>query len=83
VLNVSDWSVFAYKSQHPKTSEFPLGTILSVSDGPLGKGKGTPYMYVSEVEEAVQDTDVSSSSSSSSSSRSLSYTVEAHLNITV
>jgi hypothetical protein len=63
--------VFAYKSQHPKTSEFPLGTIISVSDGPLGKGKGTPYMYVSKVEEAVQDTDVS-----------LPCTVEAHLNNT-
>jgi hypothetical protein len=69
VLNVSDWSVFAYKSQHPKTIEFPLGTTLSVSDGPLGNGKGTPYMYVSEVEQAVQDTDVS-----------LSYTMEAYLN---
>jgi hypothetical protein len=64
--------VFAYKSQHPKTSEFPLGTILSVSDGPLGKGKGIPYVYVSEVEEAVQDTDVS-----------LPCTVETLLNITV
>jgi hypothetical protein len=68
MLHVSDWSVFAYKSQHPKTSEFPMGTIMSVSDGPLDNGKGTPYMYVSEVEEAVQDTDVS-----------LSCTVEAHL----
>jgi hypothetical protein len=49
----------AYKSQHPMTSEFPMGTILSVSDGPLGNGKGTPYVYVSELEEAVQDTHVS------------------------
>ncbi|PNF23997.1 hypothetical protein B7P43_G09291 [Cryptotermes secundus] len=57
IMHNSNWSVFAYKSRHPKTSEFPLGTTISVSDGPLGNGKGTPYMYVSEVEEAVQDTD--------------------------
>jgi hypothetical protein len=49
----------AYKSQQPKTSEFPIGTILSVSDGPLSNGKGTPYVYVSEVEEAIQDIHVS------------------------
>lgn len=56
IVHNSDWCVMAYKSQHPMTSEFPMGTILSVSDGPLGNGKGTPYVYVSEVEEAVQDT---------------------------
>lgn len=72
LLIVSDWSVLAYKSQQPKTSGFPLGTILSVSDGPLGNGKGTPYMYVTEFEDAIKDTQVS-----------LSYTVQPHLNITV
>jgi hypothetical protein len=49
-----------------------MGTILSVSDGPLGSGKGTPYVYVSEVEDAVQDTDVS-----------LHFSIEPHLNIAV
>ena len=59
VMTLSDWCVMAYKSQQPMTSDFPMGTILSVSDGPLGNGKGTPYVYVSELEEAVQDTHVS------------------------
>jgi hypothetical protein len=49
-----------------------MGTILSVSDGPLGNGKGTPYVYVNEREDAVQDTDVS-----------LHYIVEPHLNTAV
>jgi hypothetical protein len=71
-LNVSDWSVLVYKSQQPKTSEFPMGTIISVSDGPLGSGKGTPYVYVSELEDAVRDTDVS-----------FCYTVEPDLSIIV
>jgi hypothetical protein len=59
LLTLSDWCVMAYKSQQPKTSEFPMGTILSVSDGPLASGKGTPYVYVNEREEAVHDTHVS------------------------
>jgi hypothetical protein len=58
-MTLPDWCVMAYKSQQPMTSDFPMGTILSVSDGPLGNGKGTPYVYVSELEEAVQDTHVS------------------------
>lgn len=59
VITLSDWCVMAYKSQQPGTSDFPMGTILSVSDGPVGNGKGTPYVYVSELEEAVHDTHVS------------------------
>lgn len=58
-MNISEWTVMAYKSQQPMTSDFPMGTIFSVSDGPLGNGKGTPYVYVSELEEAVRDLHVS------------------------
>ena len=58
-MTLSDWTVMAYKSQHPMTSDFPMGTIFSVSDGPLDNGKGTPYVYVSELIEAIQDLHVS------------------------
>lgn len=59
LLNVAEWALVAYKSQQPVTNAFPMGTVLSVSDGPLGSGNGTPYVYVSELEDAIQDTDVS------------------------
>jgi hypothetical protein len=41
------------------TIDFPMGTIFSVSDGPLDNGKGTPYVYVTELGEAIQDLHVS------------------------
>jgi len=41
------------------TSDFPMGTLFSVSDGPLSNGRGTPYVYVSEIIEAIQDLHVS------------------------
>jgi hypothetical protein len=55
IVHNSDWCVMAYNSQHAMTSGFPMGTLFSVSDGPLGNGKGTPYVYVSELVEAIQD----------------------------
>jgi hypothetical protein len=58
-MTLSDWCVLAYKSQHPMTSDFPMGHVQSVSDGPVGNGKGTPYVYVSKLEESVQDVYVS------------------------
>jgi hypothetical protein len=58
-MTLSDWTVMAYKSQQPMTSDFPMGTIFSVSDGPLDNGKGTPFVYVSELVEAIQDLHVS------------------------
>jgi len=58
-ITLSDWTVMAYKSQNPMTNDFPMGTLFSVSDGPLGNGKGTPYVYVSELVEAIQDLHVS------------------------
>jgi len=32
-----------------------MGLVQSVSDGPVGTGNGTPYMYVSMVEQAIGD----------------------------
>jgi len=58
-MTLSDWCVMAYRSQNTMTSDFPMGTLFSVSDGPLGNGKGTPYVYVSELVEAIQDIHVS------------------------
>jgi hypothetical protein len=58
-MTLSDWTVMAYKSYNSMTSDFPMGTLFSVSDGPVGNGKGTPYVYVSELVEAVQDLHVS------------------------
>ncbi|KDR19714.1 protein CREG1 [Zootermopsis nevadensis] len=57
IVHNSEWALVAYKSQQLVTNEFPMGTVLSVSDGPLGSGNGTPYVYVSELEDAIQDTD--------------------------
>jgi hypothetical protein len=58
-MTLADWCVLAYKSQQPMTRDFPMGHIQSVSDGPVGNGKGTPYVYVSKLEEVIQDTHVS------------------------
>ncbi|KAJ4432261.1 hypothetical protein ANN_20878 [Periplaneta americana] len=54
------YTVLAYKSQHTKTKDFPMGTIVSVSDGTVEKSVGTPYMYVTRLEDVVQDTEIDS-----------------------
>jgi hypothetical protein len=56
---LTDWAVLAFRSLQPKTNDFPMGAVQSVSDGPVGNSKGKPYMYVSELEDAVRDTEVS------------------------
>ncbi|XP_069688923.1 protein CREG1-like [Periplaneta americana] len=60
VVHVSNYTVLAYKSQHTKTKDFPMGTIVSVSDGTVEKSVGTPYMYVTRLEDVVQDTEIDS-----------------------
>lgn len=57
IVHTADWAVVSYRSLHPKTNDYPMGIIQSVSDGPVNNSKGKPYLYVTELEDVIQDTD--------------------------
>ncbi|PSN58291.1 hypothetical protein C0J52_00163 [Blattella germanica] len=58
IVHNSDWGVLSYRSLHAQTMDYPIGAVLSVSDGPVNDSKGTPYFFVSKLEDVAQDIEV-------------------------
>ncbi|XP_063608261.1 protein CREG1-like [Penaeus indicus] len=50
IVHTSDWATVATFSTQKVTEGFPFGNILSVSDGPIDKSSGTPYMYLTPLD---------------------------------
>ncbi|XP_066563043.1 protein CREG2 isoform X2 [Amia ocellicauda] len=51
----SSWGFLATISTQQKIQGLPFGNIFSVSDGPLDNGTGTPYFYVTAMDNSVVD----------------------------
>ncbi|ELW67237.1 Protein CREG1 [Tupaia chinensis] len=55
VAHVCDWGALATISTLPEVRGRPFVDVLSLSDGPPGKGSGVPYMYLSPMQVLVSD----------------------------
>ncbi|KAL0204456.1 hypothetical protein M9458_002474, partial [Cirrhinus mrigala] len=55
VVNKCDWASMATISTHDPVKGQPFSNAFSISDGPVGNGTGTPYMYLTHLEISVQD----------------------------
>lgn len=58
VVNKCDWASMATISTHDPVKGQPFSNAFSISDGPVGNGTGTPYMYLTHMEISVQDLQV-------------------------
>lgn len=58
VVNKCDWASMATISTHEPVKGQPFSNVFSISDGPVGNGTGTPYMYLTHMEISVQDLQV-------------------------
>ncbi|XP_053470997.1 protein CREG1 [Ictalurus furcatus] len=58
VVNQCDWASMATISTHEPVKGQPFSNTFSISDGALGSGTGTPYMYLTHLEISVQDLQV-------------------------
>ena len=55
ITHKSNWCALATMSVREPTVGFPFANIFSVSDGPLDKSSGVPYMYISPWEISAHD----------------------------
>jgi len=55
ITHKSNWCALATVSVREPTVGFPFANIFSVSDGPLDKSSGVPYMYISPWEISAHD----------------------------
>nr|XP_033797519.1 protein CREG1 isoform X5 [Geotrypetes seraphini] len=60
VAHLCDWGALATVSSHEPVRGRPFANVFSVSDGPLGRGSGVPYFYLTNLEISVQDLQVNS-----------------------
>lgn len=58
VVHKCDWASMATISTHDPVKGQPFSNAFSISDGPVGNGTGTPYMYLTHMEISVQDLQV-------------------------
>jgi len=58
VVHKCDWASMATISTHEPVKGQPFSNVFSISDGPVGNGTGTPYMYLTHMEISVQDLQV-------------------------
>ncbi|KAL2087423.1 hypothetical protein ACEWY4_016251 [Coilia grayii] len=63
VVNQCAWASMATISTHDPVRGQPFANLFSISDGPVGYGKGIPYMYLTHMEISVQDLEVNSQAS--------------------
>ncbi|CAL8390836.1 unnamed protein product [Boreogadus saida] len=67
VANQVTWASMATISSHDPVRGQPFSNAFSVSDGPLGRGSGVPYLYLTRMEVSVQDLKVNPQASLSMS----------------
>ncbi|KAK1802933.1 hypothetical protein P4O66_021463 [Electrophorus voltai] len=65
VINQCDWASMATISTHDPVKGQPFSNAFAISDGPVGYGTGTPYMYLTRMEISVQDLQVNPQASMS------------------
>ncbi|CAI9151089.1 unnamed protein product [Rangifer tarandus platyrhynchus] len=53
VTNLCDWGALATISTQEGVRGRPFADVLSLSDGPPGKGSGVPYFYLSPLQQSV------------------------------
>lgn len=58
-LLLQDWTALATVSGRDPIVGYPFANIFSVSDGPVSKSTGIPYMYLTDMEISMQDLKVS------------------------
>nr|XP_033797515.1 protein CREG1 isoform X1 [Geotrypetes seraphini]XP_033797516.1 protein CREG1 isoform X2 [Geotrypetes seraphini] len=63
VAHLCDWGALATVSSHEPVRGRPFANVFSVSDGPLGRGSGVPYFYLTNLEISVQDLQVNPNAS--------------------
>lgn len=59
IVHNADWTTVATISTLPHIRHYPFVNVLSVSDGPVGKGSGIPYLYMTELDMTPHDLAVS------------------------
>ncbi|XP_049842920.1 protein CREG1 [Schistocerca gregaria] len=55
VVHNVDWAAMSTISSLPGSWSYPFNNIVSVSDGPVDKSSGIPYMYLTPKDMSVQD----------------------------
>lgn len=55
IAHYSAWGFLATISTQDKIKGLPFGNIFSISDGPLDNSTGTPYFYVTPMDNTVMD----------------------------
>ncbi|XP_043929037.1 protein CREG1 [Protopterus annectens] len=55
VVHRCDWGSLATISTQPEVKGQPFANVFSVSDGPVEKGTGVPYFYLTAMEVSVKD----------------------------
>ncbi|XP_048397152.1 protein CREG1 [Stegostoma tigrinum] len=55
IVHKSDWCSMATISTQESIKGLPFSNVFSVSDGPLEKGTGEPYLYLTPLEISVHD----------------------------
>jgi hypothetical protein len=58
IVKNSNWTSLATISTREPTVGYPSNNIVSVSDGPVGKSTGVPYMYVTSLDISQKDLQV-------------------------
>jgi hypothetical protein len=58
IVRNSNWSALATISSREPTIGYPSNSIVSVSDGPMDKSTGVPYMYVTPLDISQKDLQV-------------------------
>ncbi|XP_017772578.1 PREDICTED: protein CREG1-like [Nicrophorus vespilloides] len=55
IINNVDWIAISTISTLPSVNSFPFVNLKSVSDGPLGKGTGVPYLLMTNLDLTGRD----------------------------
>ncbi|XP_065333198.1 uncharacterized protein CREG [Cloeon dipterum] len=55
IMHKADWASVATESTLPHSKNYPFVTVQSVSDGPVEKGSGIPYLYMTTLDLTPHD----------------------------
>jgi len=55
VMHNSDWVSISTTSTLPSVKTYPFVSLESVSDGPVSKGTGIPYLYITTLDLSAKD----------------------------
>nr|XP_014276776.1 protein CREG1-like [Halyomorpha halys] len=55
IVHTADWCVLSHITHQRNATGYPMGRVFSMSDGPVGKSSGTPYIYTSFFDAFARD----------------------------